>query len=104
MHTLQFAPRRTCAPFTPRASAHILKRERGDEMQLDRNMLNKLLALNDRQLEAVVRRFAEEYGLDLSEVRVSPGNMEGLRRLLRTATDEELLKLRAQFENGGKHP
>ena len=73
-------------------------------MQLDRNMLNKLLALNDRQLEAVVRRFAEEYGLDLSEFRVTPGNMEGLRRLLRTATDEELLKLRTQLENGGKRP
>jgi hypothetical protein len=83
---------------------HILEEERGDGMQLDRNMLNKLLALNDKQLEAVVRRFAEEYGLDLSEFRVSPGNMESLRQLLRTASDEELLKLRTQLQNGGKHP
>ena len=94
-----FSPARTLLEFR-----HILEEERGDGMQLDRNMLNKLLALNDKQLEAVVRRFAEEYGLDLSEFRVSPGNMESLRQLLRTASDEELLKLRTQLQNGGKHP
>lgn len=71
-------------------------------MQLDRNMLNKLLALNDKQLEAVVRRFGEEYGLDLSQFRVMPGNMESLRQALRTATDEELLQLRTQLGKGGR--
>lgn len=71
-------------------------------MQLDRNMLNKLLSLNDKQLEAVVRRFGEEYGLDLSQFRVMPGNMESLRQALRTATDEELLQLRTQLGKGGR--
>jgi len=86
--------------FTPCCRFHILKRERGDRMQLDRNMLNKLLSLIDKQLEAVVRRFAEEYGLDLSQFHVSPGNMESLRQALRTATDEELLQLRTQMGEG----
>ncbi|MBP3396059.1 MAG: hypothetical protein J6L87_02680 [Clostridia bacterium] len=90
--------------FTLRCRFHILKRERGDRMQLDRNMLNKLLSLNDKQLEAVVRRFGEEYGLDLSQFHVMPGNMESLRQALRTATDEELLQLRTQLGKGGRRP
>ena len=70
-------------------------------MQLDRKMLNKLLALNDRQLQAVVERLAAEYGLDLSQFEVRPGDMSGLRTALRSASDADLLKLGEQLKNGG---
>ena len=73
-------------------------------MQLDRNALNKLLLLNDRQLEAVVLKLAAEYGLDLSEFHVTPGNIKGLREALRTADDEELTRLGEQLSNGGMKP
>ena len=62
-------------------------------MQLDRKMLDRLLALNDRQLEAVVEKLAREYGLDLSRLQVREGDMEGLRRAIRSASDADLLSL-----------
>jgi hypothetical protein len=67
-------------------------------IKLDRNALNKLLSLNDKQLEAVIKRLGEEHGLDLSQFHVTPGNMESLRRAMRTATDEELTALGEQLK------
>jgi hypothetical protein len=78
--------------------------ERGDFLQLDRNALNKLLLLSDRQLEAVVLKLATEYGLDLSEFHVTPGNIKSLREALRTATDEDLTRLGEQLSDGGLKP
>ena len=71
-------------------------------IKLDRNALNKLLSLNDRQLEAVIKKLAEEYGLDLTQFHVTPGNMESLRRAIRTASDEDLVALGEQMKRGGK--
>jgi len=70
-------------------------------VQLDRKTLNKLLALNDRQLQAVIDKLAAEYGLDLSLFQVRPNDMAGLRNALRNASDSDLLKIGEQFKNGG---
>ena len=67
-------------------------------MQLDRKMLDRLLALNDRQLEAVIEKLAREYGLDLSRFAVRPGDMESLRRAIRTASDADLLEITEQLK------
>ena len=67
-------------------------------MQLDRKMLDRLLALNDRQLEAVVERLASEYGLDLSRFQVREGDMESLRRAIRNASDADLLSITEQLK------
>lgn len=69
-------------------------------MQLDRKSLNRLLMLNDRQLQAVIDKLTKEYGLDLSGFQVRPGDMESLRRAIRTAGDEELLELARQLKGG----
>ena len=71
-------------------------------MKLDRRMLNRLLAMNDVQLRAVIDKLAADYGLDLSAFQVKEGDMEGLRRAIRNASDEDLLKLTAQLRGGGK--
>ena len=71
-------------------------------MQLDRKNLNRLLALNDRQLQAVIDRISRDYGLDLSKFQVRPGDMEGLRQAIRSATDAELLELAQQMKKGGR--
>jgi hypothetical protein len=71
-------------------------------MKLDRKSLNRLLALNDAQLRAVIDKLATEYGLDLSAFRVRPGDLNGLRNAIRNATDEDLLKLTEQLRKGGK--
>ena len=71
-------------------------------MQLDRKMLDRLLALNDRQLQAVIDKLVSEYGLDLSGFQVRPGDMESLRRAIRNAGDEELLSLTRQLRRDGR--
>ena len=69
-------------------------------MQLDRKSLNRLLALNDRQLQAIIEKLASEYGLDLSRFQVRPGDMESLRNAIRNASDSDLLELGRQIQNG----
>ena len=69
-------------------------------MQLDRKALNRLLALNDRQLQAIIEKLATEYGLDLSRFQVRPGDMESLRNAIRNASDSDLLELGKQIQNG----
>ena len=73
-------------------------------MQFDRNALNRLLMLNDRQLETVVKKLAEDYGLDLKELRLDPDNIKELRRALRSADDKTLQSLGEQLKNGGLKP
>ena len=69
-------------------------------MQLDRKGLNRLLSLNDRQLQAIIEKLASEYGLDLSQFQVRPGDMESLRNAIKNASDSELLELSKQIQNG----
>ena len=70
-------------------------------MKLDRKTLNKLLAMNDAQLRAVMEKLATEYGLDLSAFHVREGDMPALRRAIANATDEDLVKLAEQLQRGG---
>ena len=70
-------------------------------MQFDRKALDRLLLLNDRQLEMVVRKLATDYGLDLSSLHITTDNLKGLRQALRSATDEELSALGEQLRRGG---
>ncbi len=69
-------------------------------MQIDRNALQKLLALSDKQLETVVRKLATDYGLDLSSLNISTDNLKNLRTALQNATDEDLKAISEQFKNG----
>ncbi len=66
-------------------------------MQLDRKALNRLLMLNDRQLQTVIDRLVRDYGLELSQFQVRPGDMEGLRQAIRNATDNDLMELTRQL-------
>ncbi|MBQ2378183.1 MAG: hypothetical protein II297_07270 [Clostridia bacterium] len=59
-------------------------------MILDRNALNRLLSLNDKQLKAVLERLAAESGLDLSALNVSPDDIASVRSALSGATDRDL--------------
>ena len=59
-------------------------------MILDRNALNRLLSLNDKQLKAVLERLAAESGLDLSALKVSPDDIASVRSALSGATDRDL--------------
>ena len=75
-------------------------------MKLDKKAVERLLALNDDQLRAVITRLAGENGLDLSGLQIRPDDIRGVRRALQMATDEDIARAAAQLGllRGGKPP
>ena len=74
-------------------------------MQIDRRSLEKLLSMNDRQLQSIITRLAAESGIDVSTFNVDPKDIASVRRALSTATDEDLRRVTEQYEQfkkGGK--
>ena len=69
-------------------------------MQFDRKALERLLMLNDKQLEQVVRKLADEYGLDLTGAGINASSMGELRRALRGADSATLQSLGEQLKKG----
>ncbi|MBQ9097875.1 MAG: hypothetical protein IJY50_00400 [Clostridia bacterium] len=69
-------------------------------MQLDRKALNRLLSLNDRQLQAVINTLVTEYGFDLTRFQVREGDMDALRQAIRNASDADLEELKRQIPKG----
>ena len=59
-------------------------------MQIDRKMLNGLLALNDRQLQALFVRLIKESGIDPSQFNVDPRSVQSIRSAIKNASDEDL--------------
>ena len=75
-------------------------------MTLDRNAVNKLLALNDKQLAIVIKKLASEAGIDASAIQINAANIAAIRAALSMATDEDLARAAEQISNmqkGGPH-
>ena len=75
-------------------------------MQIDRKSLEKLLTLNDRQLEVMIKKIAAESGIDPSVLNINPNDISSVRRALSGATDDDIRMITHQYENykqtGGK--
>lgn len=69
-------------------------------MQINRVNLEKLLSLNDFQLKMVINRIATEGGIDPKEFNIDPSSIESIRRVLGSATDEDLARIAEQFAGG----
>lgn len=67
-------------------------------LQFDREALNRLLSLGDRELKFVITKLAAENGIDLSGFNVSADDIAGARRALSEASDEEIAQIAAQIE------
>ncbi len=72
-------------------------------MQIDRQSLQKLLTLNDRQLGLVINKLAAENGIDPSAFNINPKDIESVRRALSSVSDEDLKLLTQQLENFKKN-
>ncbi len=59
-------------------------------MTLDRNAVNKLLALNDKQLALVIRKLVAEAGIDPATLQINTSNIAAVRAALSMATDADL--------------
>lgn len=68
-------------------------------MQLDKNTLNMLLALNDAQLVNVIKTISEKSGLDLSGFNITTSDVRGIRSALENATDEDIKKAQESLNN-----
>ena len=59
-------------------------------MQIDREAVNKLLALNDFQLKIVIKRLLRENGISADALNIDTGNISSLRKTLSEATDDDI--------------
>lgn len=66
-------------------------------MQIDRNALNRILNMDDRQLEALITQIAAETGIEPAALGLNPQNIAGVRQALSTATDADVAKLDALY-------
>lgn len=71
-------------------------------MQIDRNALEKLLSLNDRQLKLVINKLAAESGIDLSGFNIDSRDIDSIRRGLSSATDSDIQRVAEMYEENRK--
>lgn len=74
-------------------------------MTLDRNAVNRLLALNDKQLALVIQKLVAEAGIDPATLQINPSNVAAVRAALSVATDADLemaAKQLAKMPKGGQ--
>lgn len=71
-------------------------------MQINRENLDRLLSLNDRQLKIMVQRIAAQSGIDPKELNIDTGSIESIRNVLSSATDSDLSRIAEQFEKSKK--
>ena len=75
-------------------------------MQIDKQMLNKILTMNDQQLSALIGQIALEAGIDPKTLGLDPHNIAGVRQALGGATEadlEQLNRIYGSYKGHGKH-
>ena len=71
-------------------------------MQIDRASLEKLLSLNDKQLQRFITKLAAESGIDPATLNIDLGNVRSIRQALSGASDEELSRIGEMYEKNRK--
>ena len=75
-------------------------------MQIDRNMLDKLLKMNDEQLREVIETIAAEAGINPASLGLDPRNVQMLRQALGSANETDIRQIGAIYDayKQGKRP
>ena len=68
-------------------------------MQINRENLNKLLSLNDRQLKAMITKIAVQGGIDPAEFNIDTDNIQSIRQVLGSSIDADIEKIARQYES-----
>ena len=71
-------------------------------MQINRENLDKLLSMNDRQLKMVIQHLAAQSGIDPAQFNIDTNSIESIRKALSSATDDDLRQIAEQYENNKK--
>ena len=72
-------------------------------MQIDREAIDKLLTLNDRQLQSIIQRLVRESGIDPAQFHIDPASVASIRSALSGATDGDIARageLLKQYKDG----
>lgn len=69
-------------------------------MQINRENLDKLLSLNDKQLKAMITKIAAQGGIDPSQFNIDTNSIQSIRQVLGSATNEDIARIAEQYENG----
>lgn len=67
-------------------------------MQIDRQSLEKLLTLNDRQLKMVITKLAADSGIDPASFNINTNDVNSIRRALSSASDADLSRIAQMYE------
>lgn len=69
-------------------------------MKIDKKQLDRLLKLNDDQLRRVLAGLLAEHGIDPDTIPLAQFDMNALRMVLQTATEEDIQRLLSSFSRG----
>lgn len=69
-------------------------------MQINRENLDKLLSLNDRQLKMMITKIAAQSGIDPAQFNIDANNIKSIRKVLGSATDEDIARIAREYESG----
>ena len=67
-------------------------------MQIDRASLEKLLSLNDRQLQHFITKLAADSGIDPATFNINIKDVQSIRSALSGATDADLAEIARAYE------
>ncbi len=67
-------------------------------MEINREAVDRLLLLNDRQLSMMIQNLAKESGIDPSEFNIDTNSISSIRSALKNASDEDLKKIADTYE------
>lgn len=71
-------------------------------MQINRENLDKLLSMNDRQLKMMIQYLVAQSGINPSEFNIDTNSIESIRRVLGSASDDDLRRIAEQYESNKK--
>lgn len=72
-------------------------------MQIDKNAVNALLALDDARLNFLIKNMAQKIGLDLASFGLDGADINAVRQKLADITDAELELAQRQIDEHRKH-
>jgi len=73
-------------------------------MQINREDLDRLLSLNDRQLKMMISRIIAQSGIDPAQFNIDPSSIRSIREALSSASDEDLRRVAELYakKQGGR--
>ena len=71
-------------------------------MEINRDAVNKLLTLNDKQLKMIIQSLVRDSGIDPTQFNIDTGSISSIRSALSSATDADLKRIAEQYEASKK--